>query len=76
MSFVVDLLPVAIGLIVSGPLALIGVVTGQYWLIAVVCIIIAALAVVPSLRVRREWDDSLLNWRLRRRKHNRGLHLD
>jgi hypothetical protein len=76
VSFVVDLLPVAIGLIVSGPLALIGVLTGQYWLIAVVCIIIAALAVVPSLRVRREWDDSLLNWRLRRRKHNRGLHLD
>ena len=76
VSFVVDLLPVAIGLIVSGPLALIGVLTGQYWLIAVLCVVIAALAVWPSLRVRREWDDSLLNWRLRRRKHNRGLTLD
>lgn len=76
VSFVVDLLPVALGLIVSGPLALIGLLIGQYWLIALACAVIAAIAIRPSLRVRREWEDSLLNWRLRRRKQNRGLFLE
>jgi hypothetical protein len=75
VSFVVDLLPIALGLIVSGPLALLGVVTGTYWIVAVACIIIAILAVPPSLAVRRQWEDSLLNWRLRRRKQNRALDL-
>lgn len=75
VSFVVDLLPIALGLIISGPLALLGVMTGTYWVVAVACIIIAALAVPPSLAVRRQWEDSLLNWRLRRRKQNRALDL-
>ncbi len=75
VSFVVDLLPIALGLIVSGPLALLGVMTGTYWIVAVACVIIALLAVPPSLAVRRQWEDSLLNWRLRRRKQNRALDL-
>lgn len=75
VSFVVDLLPVALGLIVSGPLALIGALTGKYWIVAIACIIIAAIALIPSLAVRRQWEDSLLNWRLRRRKQNRTLEL-
>ena len=75
VSFVVDLLPVAVGLILSGPLALIGVLTGQYWILALACVVVAAIAIRPALQVRRDWDDSLLNWRLRRRKQNRGLDL-
>ncbi len=75
VSFVVDLLPIALGLIVSGPLALLGLMTGSYWIVAVACVIIAILAVPPSLAVRRQWEDSLLNWRLRRRKQNRALDL-
>jgi hypothetical protein len=75
VSFVVDLLPIALGLIISGPLALVGVATGNYWIVAVACIVIAAFAVRPSLALRRDWEDSLLNWRLRRRKQNRALDL-
>jgi hypothetical protein len=76
VSFVVDLLPIALGMIISGPLAVIGIVTGELWIVAGAATIIAIIAIVPSQRVRREWEDSLLNWRLRRRKQNRALDLD
>ena len=75
VSFVVDLAPIALGLIVSGPLALFGIVTGHYWVVAVAAVVIAAIAIRPSLQVRRDWEDSLLNWRLRRRKQNRAIDL-
>lgn len=76
VSFVVDLLPIALGMIISGPLAVIGIVTGELWIVAGAAALIALIAILPSLRVRREWEDSLLNWRLRRRKQNRALDLD
>ena len=76
VSFVVDLAPIALGMIVSGPLALFGIVTGAYWVVALAAVAIAGIAVRPSLAVRREWEDSLLNWRLRRRKQNRALDLE
>lgn len=75
VSFAVDLMPIAIGLIVSGPLAVVGIVTGELWIVALAAVVIAAIAIVPSVRVRRGWEDSLLNWRLRRRKQNRALDL-
>jgi len=75
VSFAVDLIPVAIGLIVSGPLAVFGIVTGAYWVIAVAAAVIAGLALLPLRAVRAGWEDSLLNWRLRRRKQNRTLDL-
>ena len=59
----------------SGPLALFGIVTGHYWVVAVAAVVIAAIAIRPSLQVRRDWEDSLLNWRLRRRKQNRAIDL-
>jgi hypothetical protein len=71
VSFVVDLLPMAMGLIASGPLALVAVITGQYW-IAFAAATVLALAAIPfALKVRREWEQSMLSWRLRRRKRNR-----
>jgi AAA family ATP:ADP antiporter len=73
VSFLVDLLPVALGLIVSTPLAIVGVITGQLWIVGIVVAVIAAIAVPFGVKVMRGWDDSLLNWRLRRRKQNRTL---
>lgn len=73
VSFLVDLVPVAVGLIVSTPLAMVGVLTGELWITGIVVAVIAALAVPLSIRVMRGWEDSLLNWRLRRRKQNRTL---
>jgi hypothetical protein len=75
VSFVIDLGPVAIGLILSGLMAVVGVLLDAYWLVALVAAAFAAAAIVPSIRVIRGWDDSLLSWRLRRRKQNRTVHL-
>ena len=75
VSFVVDLAPIALGLIVSGPLALFGIVTDHHWVVAVAAVVIAAIAIGPSLLVRREWEGSLLKWRLRRRTQNRAIDL-
>lgn len=75
VSFFVDLGPVALGLIAAGPVAAIGLLTGQLWLAPAIAAVLAALAIAPSLRVLRDWDESLLNWRLRRRKRNRTLNL-
>jgi hypothetical protein len=38
-------------------------------------VVVAVVAIRPARQVLRDWDDSLLNWRLRRRKQNRGLDL-
>ena len=73
VSFLVDLLPVAIGLLLSAPLAIIAVVTGLSWVTGIIVAVLAAVAIPLSIRVLRGWEDSLLNWRLRRRKQNRTL---
>jgi len=73
VSFLVDLLPVAIGLILSTPLAAVAFITGQSWITGVIVAVVAACAIPLSIRVLRGWDDSLLNWRLRRRKQNRTI---
>ena len=73
VSFLVDLLPVAIGLLLSAPLAFIAVVTGLSWITGIIVAVLAAVAIPLSIRVLRGWEDSLLNWRLRRRKQNRTL---
>lgn len=71
VSFLVDLLPMAVGLIASAPLAFVAIVTGQYWIAFVVALILSLAAIPFALRTRRTWDESMLNWRLRRRKRNR-----
>lgn len=76
VSFVVDLAPISIGLIVAGPAAVIGVLLGYYWLVPATAAVLAICALPLALSVRRGWDESLLNWRLRRRKQNRSLGLD
>jgi len=71
VSFLVDLGPIAVGLLAAAPLMAVGELTDQYWLVPILAGVIAVVALPWSLRVRRDWEDSLLNWRLRRRKQNR-----
>lgn len=75
VSFFVDLGPVALGLLASGPIALIGVALGWTWAIPVLGGIAAALGVWPAIQVMRNWEAGLLSWRLRRRKQNRTIDL-
>lgn len=75
VSFVVDLMPISLGLIIAGPLAAIGYLSGYLWAIPMLGALITILAVPLAFKVRRGWEDSLLNWRLRRRKQNRSLSL-
>jgi hypothetical protein len=73
VSFIVDLLPVSLGVIIAGPLAALGLLVGQLWVIPVFGALVAVVAIPLALKVRRGWEDSLLNWRLRRRKQNRSI---
>lgn len=75
VSFIIDLGPVALGLILAGPAAALGVLTGNVALVGLVAAALAAVALPWFFKVRSGWDDSLLNWRLRRRKKSRGLDL-
>ena len=71
VSFIVDLMPMVVGLIASAPLAALAILTDQYWIAFLVAVVLALAAIPFGFRVRRGWDDSMLNWRLRRRKRNR-----
>jgi hypothetical protein len=73
VSFIVDLGPVAIGLVVAAPLSAIGFITGKHWLVPIIALVFAIAALVPAWKVRQGWEESLLNWRLRRRKQNKVL---
>ncbi len=72
VSFVLDLFPISIGLILSGPIAAVGIFLGWLWVVPALAGLIAVCAIPLLLNVRRGWEDSLLNWRLRRRKQNRS----
>ena len=72
VSFLVDLLPVSAGLIAAGPVAALGLLTDHLWAVPLAAAIVAGVAVPYAIKVRRGWADSLLNWRLRRRKQNRS----
>lgn len=76
VSLLVDMGPVAAGLIASAPLAAVGLLSADLWLVPVVALVVALIALRPSVKVRQGWEDSLLNWRLRRRKRGRAATLD
>ena len=73
VSFLVDLVPISVGLVIAGPIAALGIYSGHLWAVPVAAAVVAACALPLSMKVRRGWEDSLLNWRLRRRKQNRSL---
>ena len=76
VSFLIDLTPVAVGLVVSAPIVGIGFLTGVLWLPGIIALAIALVAVFYSCKVVKGWDESLMNWRLRRRKQNRTMGLE
>jgi len=73
VSFLMDLLPVAAGLVIATPIVALGMLGGLLWLPALIAIVIAVVALHFSRKVVKGWDASLENWRLRRRKQNRAL---
>lgn len=76
LYFLLELAPVGIGLIIGAGAAAVGVWLGLAWPVLVVIIIVALAAIQQGLLVRRDWEGSLLNWRLRRRKTNRSVAID
>jgi AAA family ATP:ADP antiporter len=76
VSFLVDLFPIALGVLIAGPVAALALLFGQVWLIPAFGVLIAIGAIPLAIKVRRGWEESLLNWRLRRRKRNRSSVLD
>lgn len=75
VSFLVDLAPVSLGLVIAGPLAALGLALGALWVVPALGVVATLPAIWLMVRVRRGWEESLLNWRLRRRKQNRSLNL-
>ena len=73
VSFLIDLTPVAVGLVLAGPIVGIGFLTDMEWIPGIIALAIALVAVFYSRKVVKGWDESLLNWRLRRRKQNRAI---
>lgn len=73
VSFLIDLTPVAVGLVLAAPIVGIGFATGVLWLPGIIAFAIALVAVFYSRKVMKGWGDSLMNWRLRRRKQNRAI---
>jgi hypothetical protein len=66
---VLDLGRHSVAQIASGVLALIGIVLGALWLIGIIAAVVALASLFWGVKVVRDWDASMLNWRLRRRKH-------
>lgn len=76
LYFLLELAPVGIGLIVGAATAAVGVWIGMAWPILIAIIVVALAAIHQGMIVRRGWEESLLNWRLRRRKTNRSIAID
>lgn len=74
--FLLELVPVGIGLLIGAGLAAIGSVFEVSWAIAIAAGGVAGLAIWQGLGARATWDESMLSWRLRRRKTNRGIAWD
>lgn len=68
VTFLLDLGRYSVAPVVAGILALVCSTLGWFAMAGVLTAVLAAAAVPFGLHARRTWDDSLLNWRLRRRK--------
>ena len=69
VSFVIDVGRFSVAQIVAGGLLLVGTVLGLAWLSGLLTALLAAIAIPFGFSVLKTWDASMLNWRLRRRKH-------
>jgi ABC-type Fe3+ transport system permease subunit len=59
--------------VLAGPIAAPGLLTSHSWLLGAIPAIVAGIGLFWWLRVYRNWNDSMLQWRLRRRKHGAVL---
>jgi ATP:ADP antiporter, AAA family len=63
------------GCILTGLIILLGALTGwkAYLIYCSVALVFCALAIWASLKVRKVYDESMLNWRLKRRQRNKSV---
>lgn len=69
ITFIIEFGRFTLAQVAAGLIALIGSTLGWFWLTGLIAAALAAAAVPWAVKVRRTWEESLLNWRLRRRKH-------
>lgn len=69
ITLVIDLCRFAVAQVAAGLIALIGTTLGMLWVTGIMVVVVAVLALIFGRKVASQWDDSLLNWRLQRRKH-------
>ena len=69
ITFIIEFGRYTLAQVAAGLLALIGSTLGWFWLTGLIAAGLAAAAIPWAITVRRTWEESLLNWRLRRRKH-------
>jgi hypothetical protein len=73
VALILSLATYAVTWVLAGPIAAPGLLSGQPWLLGAIPAIVGALGFVWWAKVYRHWDDSMLHWRLRRRKHGSVL---
>ena len=67
-SFLINLVPFALGLIVVAPVIVLSGSLGVLWLAPAVAAVLSVLALVFGRRVIATWDDTQLSYRLKRRR--------
>jgi len=72
VSFLVDLVPFAAGLLVGGLVTWLVMAVGQPILAPAIALPLALIAILPARRMMRGWADAMLDPRLRRRKRLSG----
>lgn len=69
ITFIIEFGRFTLAQVAAGLIALIGSTLGWFWLTGLIAAALAAAAIPWAVKVRRTWEESLLSWRLRRRKH-------
>ncbi len=67
-SFLIDLLPLALGFIFFAPLAVIGLSLDLLWFVPVIALLFSTLGIVASRHIVDTWDTTQLSYRLKRRR--------
>jgi hypothetical protein len=67
-TFLVDLVPIALGFVLFAPVAVVAVLAGAAWLVPAVALVPAVVAVVTARRIVTTWEDTQFSYRLKRRR--------
>jgi hypothetical protein len=76
VSFTVQLVRWPLALLIASLLSLAITWLGLLWVLGLLSAVAAAIALPWALRLRRDWETGLVNWRLRRRKRSTMSILD